>query len=79
MPYEFEDLSKDVAKGAEDVKKGLDGIAQAAEKADEASAKLSDTQRGLPCRYPISLPHLWRSRPRACLCSARLEGVLRRL
>ena len=45
MPYEFEDLSKDVAKGAEDVKKGLDGIAQAAEKADEASAKLSDTQR----------------------------------
>lgn len=45
MPYEFEDLSKDVAKGTEDVKKGLDSITRAAENADKASAKLSNTQR----------------------------------
>ena len=36
MPYEFEDLSKQVAKGAADVKDNLDKITKAALEADEA-------------------------------------------
>ena len=45
MPYEFDDLSKQVSQGAEDVKKGLDGIVDAAKNADDAYAKLTETQK----------------------------------
>ena len=45
MPYEFEDLSKQVSQGAADVKSSLDGLVGAAEHADQALAKLTDTQK----------------------------------
>ena len=45
MPREFENLSKEVSEGAQDVEKSLDGIVKSAEKADVAYGKLSDTQK----------------------------------
>ena len=45
MPREFENLSKEVSEGAQDVEESLGGIVKAAEKADAAHGKLSDTQK----------------------------------
>jgi len=45
MPREFENLSNEVSEGAQDVEKSLDGMVKAAEKADVAHGKLSDTQK----------------------------------
>ena len=45
MPYEFEDLSKQVADNTADVKKGLDSVVVAAEKVDKQFQKLTKTQK----------------------------------
>lgn len=45
MPYEFEDVAKEVSQGAKDVKKQLDEIVESAEDADKAYAKLTKTQQ----------------------------------
>ena len=45
MPYEFEDLSKQVSQGASDVKNSLDNLVGAAGRADQALGKLTETQK----------------------------------
>lgn len=45
MPYEFEDLSKELSKGSVEVEKNLEKIAKAADKADKAYLKMTKTQK----------------------------------
>ena len=44
MPWEFDDLSKEVANGADDVKKRLEGLIETAEGVDKAFAKMTERQ-----------------------------------
>lgn len=45
MPRQFKDFSEDVSQGTDDIKRGLDAVRDAADRADVASGKLSDTQK----------------------------------
>ena len=45
MPREFQDFSQEVSQGTEKIVKGLDDIRSAADGADIASGRLSDTQK----------------------------------